>query len=95
MYGVPRIVARESCVELSCSDSSDLGFGSLAVCRAEAQPARGTKLLFFALVSGVCRPALPRAENRVMGQSICLFLRHFTTFCDMPKKYVNSVRCSC
>ena len=43
-------------------------------------------------MSGGCRPALPRAENRVMGQSVCLFLRHFATFATMPKKYVNPVR---
>ena len=26
------------------------------------------------------------------GQSVCLFLRHPTTFATMPKKYVNPVR---
>ena len=35
---------------------------------------------------GVCRPALTRAENRVMGQwSRSRFLRHFATFCDMSE----------
>ena len=35
---------------------------------------------------GVCRPALNRAENRVMGQrSRRRFLRHFATFCDMSE----------